>query len=93
MRVDAGLVDTLDFLCDELLKPSDVRARGFFEPDRLERLRRHRPGYFTTHTERKFWAWRIWSIILCELWARMFLDRLPTPTPPARLADVSTVSV
>jgi len=88
MRVDAGLVDTLDYLCDTLLKPSDVRARGFFEPDRVEQLRRTRPGYFATHTERKFWAWRIWSIVLCELWARMFLDRLPTPTPPARLSDV-----
>lgn len=88
MRVNAGLVETLDYLCDKLLSPADVKARGFFDPERVARLRRERPGRLATHTERKFWTWRIWSMILCELWARMFLDRLPTPTPPARLADV-----
>jgi asparagine synthase (glutamine-hydrolysing) len=88
MRVNAGLVETLDHLCDQLLSPADVKRRGFFEPERVARLRRERPGRFATATERKFWTWRIWSMILCELWARMFLDRLPTPAPPARLADV-----
>jgi asparagine synthase (glutamine-hydrolysing) len=88
MRVNTGLVETLDYLCDKLLKAADVKARGFFEPERVARLRRERPGRFATHTERKFWAWRVWSMILCELWARMFLDRLPTPTPPMCLADV-----
>jgi asparagine synthase (glutamine-hydrolysing) len=89
MRVDRGLVETLDFLCDSLLGPADVKARGFFEPSRVAEIRRARPGRLATGPERKFWTWRIWSMILCELWARMFLDRVPTPVPPARLADLT----
>jgi asparagine synthase (glutamine-hydrolysing) len=88
MRVDMDLVDTLDYLCDRLLNPADIKARGFFDPERVARLRIGRPGRLAMDTERKFWTWRIWSIILCELWAWMFLDRLPTPDPPSRLADV-----
>lgn len=88
MRVNSGLVETLDYLCDQLLRPADVRARGFFDSSRVEALRRERPGKFASGMAHKFWSWRIWSMIQCELWARMFLDRPPSPSPPSRLADV-----
>lgn len=88
MRVNAGLVNTLDTLCDQLLKPADVQARGFFEPARVDQLRRTRPGRLATQPEWKFWLWRIWSMLLCELWARLFLDRLPTSAPPSSLTDL-----
>jgi hypothetical protein len=29
-------VETPDYLCDRLLRPADVRARGFFDPKRVE---------------------------------------------------------
>jgi asparagine synthase (glutamine-hydrolysing) len=88
MRVNAGLLATLDDLCDQLLRPADVRRRGFFDSARVAELRRNRPGRFSTPLARKFWTWRIWSMLLCELWARLFLDRLPSATPPASLQEV-----
>jgi hypothetical protein len=36
----------------------------------------------------KVWSYRVWSVLLCELWARIFLDRPPSAGAPARLADV-----
>jgi asparagine synthase (glutamine-hydrolysing) len=88
MQVNHGLVETLDYLCDQLLRPADVRARGFFDPRRVEMLRTSRPGGRWSRTATKFWSWRIWSMILAETWARLFLDRTPSERAPTKLADV-----
>jgi hypothetical protein len=88
MRLNLGLAETLDQLCDTLLRPADVRARGFFDPARVEALRRNRPGRWTTPMAHKVWSYRVWAMLLCEVWARLFLDRSISPTPPASLADV-----
>jgi asparagine synthase (glutamine-hydrolysing) len=88
MRLNQGLVETLDYLCDKLLSPADVRARGFFDPELVSALRRARPGRWKTPMAGRVWSFRVWSLILCEVWARIFLDRTPSPAPPARLADI-----
>jgi asparagine synthase (glutamine-hydrolysing) len=88
MQVNKNLVETLEYLSDQLLRPADVRARGFFAPALVEDLRRQRPKPFSGSTSRKFWSWRIWSMILSELWARMFLDRPISSEPPESLADL-----
>lgn len=83
MEVNNGLVETLDGLADKLLRPSDVRNRGFFDPARVEEVRKMRVRPWSSRIPRKFWSWRMWSMIQCELWARMFLDRPITVAPPA----------
>ncbi|MFG0317508.1 MAG: asparagine synthase (glutamine-hydrolyzing) [Planctomycetota bacterium JB042] len=75
MRMNAGLVETLERLSDRLLRPEDVRARGFFDPAKVDALRRGRPGRFHQGIAHKVWAFRLWSLLLCETWARTFLDR------------------
>jgi asparagine synthase (glutamine-hydrolysing) len=88
MRLNRGLVATLDFLCEQLLRPAQVQARGFFDPGRVEALRRGRPGAHATPMAHKVWSYRVWSVLLCELWARLFLDRAPDAPPPTCLAEV-----
>ena len=82
MRLNLGLVDVLMTLADTILRPSDVRARGFFDANRVESLLRGRPGRYTATIAHKVWSYRVWSMLLCELWARMFLDRTPSARPP-----------
>jgi asparagine synthase (glutamine-hydrolysing) len=89
MRVTAGLMATLVELAGVLLRPADVRRRGFFDPDRVGTILRQRPGRLATGVERKFWAWRVWSMLLCEVWARLFLDRPIGAAPPMRLRDLT----
>lgn len=88
MRLNLGLVETLDYLCDKLLKPEDVRARGFFDPQLVNTIRYRRPGRFATPMAHKVWSYRIWSIILCELWARTFLDQDVASGPVKTIADL-----
>jgi len=88
MRFDPKLAATLDDLCDLLLRPADVRDRGFFEPDLVEALRRNRPGRLATGMAHKTWSYRIWAMLLCEVWARIFLDRPISPTPPSNLREL-----
>jgi asparagine synthase (glutamine-hydrolysing) len=89
MRVNRDLIGTLDGMCDLLLRPDDVRARGFFEPSKVQALRKKRPSAGAPVPAHKFWTWRIWSMLLCEIWARMFLDRPIGTTPPHSLADLT----
>jgi hypothetical protein len=82
------MVKTLDYLCDKLLSPADVRARGFFDPELVQTLRYTRPGRFTTAMAHKVWSYRVWSMILCELWARIFLDQKVLSAPVKSVADL-----
>lgn len=88
MRLNLGLLDTLNYLCDKLLNPEAVKARGFFDPELVNTLRYRRPGRFATPMAQKVWSYRVWSMILCELWARMFLDQDVVSSPPKTVADL-----
>lgn len=88
MRLNLGLVEALDYLCDKLLSDTDVRARGFFDPQLVNALRHGRPRRTATPMAHKVWSYRVWSMILCELWARIFLDRPISQTPPATLNEL-----
>lgn len=88
MQLNQGLVDTLNYLCDKLLKPEAVKARGFFDPQLVDSLRYKRPGRFATPMAQKVWSYRVWSMILCELWARTFLDHDVAGGPVKTVADL-----
>jgi asparagine synthase (glutamine-hydrolysing) len=88
MRVTPGLVALFDELCDRLLSPAEVKARGFFDPKRVEALRRGRPARYAAPMAHQLWSYRIWAMLQIEVWARVFLDREPSLAPPAGLNDI-----
>ncbi len=88
MQVNEHFIEVLETLSHQLLRPADLRERGFFDPSSVEKLWQNRPRGSNGATPLKFWSWRIWSMIQCELWARMFLDRPIAATPPHGLADL-----
>ena len=88
MRLNLGLVETLEYLCDKLLRPEAVRSRGFFDPELASTLRRTRPRRFATPMAQKVWSFRVWSMILCELWARTFLDHNVEKGPVRSVGDL-----
>jgi asparagine synthase (glutamine-hydrolysing) len=71
LRHDARLAEVLDALADRWLAPADIAARGLFEPGDVERLRRRRPGAAYPEAQ----AHRLWTLLVTELWCRLFLDQ------------------
>jgi asparagine synthase (glutamine-hydrolysing) len=56
-------------LLDDLLSPEQVRARGLFRVEAVERLK-------AEHAEgRRSHADRLWALMMAELWLREYLDR------------------
>lgn len=84
LKHDTEMSDVLDAMAGELLDVPSVRARALFEPAYVEALRRRRPG--TPYAQER--AYRLWSLLLMELWSRMYLDRRGAPPelelPPMR---------
>ena len=81
LKHDLELTEVLDTMADELLSPAAVAARGMFESSYVAALRRRSAGR-PFGRER---IYRLWSLLLTELWSRHFLDRrgaaLAAPRP------------
>ena len=56
-------------LLDDLLSPEQVRARGLFRVDEVERLKAEHIGARRSHAD------RLWTLMMAELWLREYLDR------------------
>ena len=86
LRHDTEMSEVLDGMAEELLSREAVAARGLFDPDYVAKLRRRPTG--APYTQER--AYRLWSLLLMELWARAFLDRRGEPPtvelPPVRYA-------
>jgi hypothetical protein len=84
LRHDTRMSELLDSLADDLLSQRVLASRGLFDPRYVARLRR-RPAGRPYSQER---AYRLWSMLLTEIWSRHFIDRrgaAPTsPLPPVR---------
>jgi asparagine synthase (glutamine-hydrolysing) len=84
LKHDTRMSEVLDGMADSLLGTAGLTARGLFEPSYVSRLRA-RPSNRPYSQER---AYRLWSLLLTELWARTFLDRRGAapeePLPPIR---------
>jgi asparagine synthase (glutamine-hydrolysing) len=60
--------DLREVLADTL-QPSRVRERGYFQPSVVDRLvQEHLTG-------RRDHTWRLWQLVMLELWQRQYLDR------------------
>ena len=75
MTYDLEFSEALDALADETLSHNNVRARGFFDWAEICRLRTRsaRKPYTAEH------GMRIWTALLTEQWARLFLDGRGAP--------------
>ena len=93
LKHDTRMSELLDSLADDLLSPGALAARGFFDPRYVAQLRR-RPAARPYSQER---AYRLWSLLLTEIWSRLFLDGRGTPPghplpPVRRLAPAGTAA-
>jgi asparagine synthase (glutamine-hydrolysing) len=71
LKHDTHMTEVLDRLADDLLAPATVAHRGLFDPGYIARLRRRAPG--RPYSQER--AYRLWSLLLTEIWARLYLDR------------------
>jgi asparagine synthase (glutamine-hydrolysing) len=71
LKHDTRMSEVLDGMADTLLGPAALMDRGLIEPAYVKRLRA-RAANRPYSQER---AYRLWSLLLTELWARTFLDR------------------
>ena len=87
MKHDLALCEVLDSMADELLSRRAVVERGLFDPSYVAALRQ-RPAGRPYGRER---IYRLWSLLLTELWSRLYLDRrgAPLEAAPARISHVS----
>ena len=66
--VDYWLAHDLREMVDDLLSPTQLRKRGLFRPDVVQRfVLEHRSG-------RRDWSMEIWQFLTLELWMKAFLD-------------------
>jgi asparagine synthase (glutamine-hydrolysing) len=84
LRHDTEMSDLLDRMGDDLLDSAAVRNRGLFDPGYIGRLRQRPAG--KPYTQER--AYRLWSLLLAEIWARLYLDCRgappAVPLPPVR---------
>lgn len=83
--VDYWLANDLKEMVDDLLGREQLRRRGLFRPEAVQRLiGEHRKG-------RQDWSMQLWQLLTLELWMQTFLDggarqfesALPAPTQVA----------
>jgi asparagine synthase (glutamine-hydrolysing) len=79
LKHDLQFSAILDRLADELLSPAAVGERGLFQPSYVSALRR-RPAEKPYSQER---AYRLWSLLLSEIWSRLYLDGRGAPPSTA----------
>jgi asparagine synthase (glutamine-hydrolysing) len=75
LKHDLHLSEVLDRLADELLSPQAVADRNLFAPAYVAKLR-SRAAAKPYSQER---VYRLWSLLLTEMWSRMYLDRRGAP--------------
>ncbi|MBA3318077.1 MAG: asparagine synthetase B [Gemmatimonadales bacterium] len=84
LKHDTHMSDVLDRLADDLLSPHALDRRGLFQPSYVARLRQRASG--RPYSQER--AYRLWSLLLTEFWARQFLDQRGAaprhPLPPMR---------
>jgi asparagine synthase (glutamine-hydrolysing) len=71
LKHDTRMSELLDSLADDLLSERALASRGLFDPRYVARLRRRTAG--RPYSQER--AYRLWSLLLTEIWSRHFLDR------------------
>jgi asparagine synthase (glutamine-hydrolysing) len=71
LKHDQELADTFEHLAELLLSPAAVRERALFQARDIERIKRRPLG----RPYPKEQLYRLWGLILSEIWCRIFIDR------------------
>jgi hypothetical protein len=82
MKQNGEFSAALQELADRYLAPERVRRRGFFDLAQVEHIRRACRSRYHPET-----AMRLWTLIVTELWAEMYVDargRAPMPAAATR---------
>ncbi len=82
MKQNGEFSAALQELADRYLTPERVRRRGFFDLAQVEHIRRACRSRYHPET-----AMRLWTLIVTELWAEMYVDargRAPMPAAATR---------
>ncbi|HET6796465.1 MAG TPA: asparagine synthase-related protein [Gemmatimonadales bacterium] len=83
LKHDLHLSAVLDRMADQLLANGDISRRGLFSPEYVSRLRqRSRDKPYSQER-----GYRLWSLLLAEMWSRMYLDKRGAP-PEAPMSPV-----
>ena len=93
LKHDTEMSDVLDRMANSLLPHERVEARGLFSPDYVAALQRRPRG--APYTQER--AYRLWSMLLMEMWSGMYLDRRGAPPeaelPPLRYTSSETAAM
>lgn len=84
MRFGDEMTRSLDYLSDLLLKPNVVEKRDLFKLSDIENLR-CKNGRKTLN---RYESMKLWTVILTEIWARLFLDRPINASPPGSVSQL-----
>lgn len=79
LKHDLHLSAVLDAMAEKLLSRTALLERGLFNPDYVARLRDRRADQRYSQER----VYRLWSLILTEMWSRMYLDARGAPPGPA----------
>jgi asparagine synthase (glutamine-hydrolysing) len=92
LKHDMHFSAVLDRMADELLPEATLQERGLFSPAYLGDLRRRAAG--KPYSQER--AYRLWSLLLLEMWSRIYLDGRGDPPqtelPPVRSLTESTAA-
>ncbi len=75
LKHDTHMSEVLDSMADRLLAPAVLAERGLFDAGYVSRLRRRSRG--TPYSQER--AYRLWSLLVTEIWSQTFIDRRGTP--------------
>lgn len=75
MKSDLALSELLEEVSNQVLSPQSVSSRGFFNLSDIDRIRKRRSNESYTKEQ----SLRLWTAIMTELWAQLFLDRRGEP--------------
>lgn len=81
MQQNGEFAAALQQLADRYLAPERVRRRGFFDLAQVEHVRRVCRGSYHPET-----AMRLWTLIVTELWAEIYLDARGSCPVPAQVS-------
>ncbi|MBU0477498.1 asparagine synthase (glutamine-hydrolyzing) [bacterium] len=84
MSIGRDMTIALENLGDLFLRSKNVRSRGFFKVSDIERLRARQGDRYN-----KYQITRLWSVILAEIWARLFLDGRCFERPPRSYKEIT----
>lgn len=87
LKHDLDFSALLDRLADEMLSPAAVAERGLFSPSYVSALLGLPAGKPYSQEP----AYRIWSLLLTEIWSRLYLDGRGAP-PSAALGPLHRLS-